>query len=176
MSFPACLHAFGFAVRNTPAHLIPRVRFEQHAAEFAATLTARYSSACVSQRVPIRFRRVPLRCEGKVVEHWELLQLVTQLSDEPVAFQTIARRILYPAPLCECTHQPERPGWRFCRFHEVVDLVDWPCPLVPDDGRSCAVFGRYLSRVCLDPSLTSHRGFRAGEFIGLKRAREDKQH
>ena len=41
-------------------------------------------------------------------------------------------------------------GWRFCRFRQVVDLVDWPCPLVPDDGRFSVVFGRYLSRIRLE--------------------------
>ena len=46
-------------------------------------------------------------------------------------------------------------GWRFCRFRAVVDLVDWPCPLVPDDGRSSLVFGPYLSRICLGVVIQS---------------------
>ena len=46
-------------------------------------------------------------------------------------------------------------GWRFCRFRRVVDFVDWPCSLVPDDGRSSLVFGRYLSRICLGPFGTT---------------------
>ena len=42
------------------------------------------------------------------------------------------------------------PGMEVCRFREVVDLVDWPCPLVADDGRISVVFGRYPSRIRLE--------------------------
>ena len=51
-------------------------------------------------------------------------------------------------------------GWRFCRFRRVLDFVNWPCPLVVDGGRFSVVFGRYLSRICLDRGAPAARATR----------------
>ena len=66
------------------------------------------------------------------------------------SFAVDRRRDLKSCSLENWRRRPDlNRGWRFCRFRQVVDVVDWPCPLVPDDGRFSLVFGRYLSRICL---------------------------